>query len=249
MRSLWKIPALLLACASVAYGQAVVTVRGAISSLDSTRANMVINANGKDQFIVLPSTVAIKWNTANGTALTVNNLREGMRVTVDAVKSPTGQLTAQRVVIIPSQSGEVPPATPPPATDVTVDAGGGAHVAPGGSASSPHQVRAVRSIKQGHETGEIRVNGTTVFRFRSTRGTNPYARAQVVAARLNSGAMADLRPADIGVQRINGEYVVTARGMGLITADATTARLNRTPPVALASQWANNLRRQLAARG
>lgn len=231
----------------MAYGQTVVTLRGAISSLDSTRGNMILSANGNDSFVVLPTTVDIRWSTATGAALTRNNLREGMSVAVDAVKSPTGQLTAQSVIIIPPKSGVVPPSTPLPATDVTVNGESGTTVIPSGGASPPiNHVSAVRAMKLGHEVGEVRVNGATVFRFRGVRGRDPYARAQTVAIRMNSASMANLRPGEIGVRRMNGEHVVVARGVGLITADTITARINHTTPVALAAQWANNLRRQLA---
>ena len=113
MRSLWKIAFLFLVCAGASHAQAVVTVRGAISSIDSTRANIVIKTNSNSQLIVLPSTVKIHWKDADGGALTVNNLREGMTVSVDALKGPTGQLTAQTLTIIPSPGGIVPPGTPP----------------------------------------------------------------------------------------------------------------------------------------
>jgi hypothetical protein len=244
MRLFWKIPVLLALCAAVAHAQAVVTLRGAISSMDSTRANIVIQTNGKSQLIVLPSNVSIHWKNGEGPALTVNNLREGMEVSIDAMKSPTGQLTAQTLLIIPSAGGVVPPSTPPQATDVVVDSSGTTVVTPGSGAAS--RVVAVRSVKLGAVTGEVRVNGSTVFRFRGVHGGDPYSRAQTVAGRLNSAAMAGLQPGEVGVARMNGEYVVTARGTGLITADSTTAGVNRTTPVALAAQWANNLRRQIA---
>jgi hypothetical protein len=247
MRISWKVPVLFLACAGVAYAQAVVALRGNISSIDSTRANIVIKTNSKSQLIVLPSTVKVLWGSAGGAAVTINNLREGMQVAVDAVKSPTGQLTAQTVTIIPSAGGVVPPTNPPNATDVTVGPGGGTMVNSGGDAGAINHVVAVRAVKLGHPVGEIRVNGATVFRFRGTKGGNPYTRAQTVAGRMNSAAMANLRPAEIGVTRYGREYVVTARGTGLITADSVTAAVNRTSAPGLAALWANNLRRQLAA--
>jgi hypothetical protein len=117
----------------------------------------------------------------------------------------------------------------------------------GGDAGAINHVVAVRAVKLGHPVGEIRVNGATVFRFRGTKGGNPYTRAQTVAGRMNSAAMANLRPAEIGVTRYGREYVVTARGTGLITADSVTAAVNRTSAPGLAALWANNLRRQLAA--
>jgi len=126
--------------------------------------------------------------------------------------------------------------------DATTDAGANAVT----DAGPRNRIVAVKEAKLGSDVGEVRINGRTVFRFRGTKGGDPYTRAQIVAGRMNADAMANLQPREVGVTRIDGYWVVVARGQMLITADAWTARINQTSPRRLAQQWAALVRRQLA---
>lgn len=128
----------------------------------------------------------------------------------------------------------------------TTIAGAQTNAAPATSAGPRNRIVAVKEVKLGREVGEVRINGRTVFRFRGTKGGDPYTRAQIVAGRLNADEMANLQPREVGVTQINSYWVVVARGRLLITADAWTARINRTSPRRLARLWAATVRRQLA---
>ncbi len=113
-------------------------------------------------------------------------------------------------------------------------------------ASPKNRIVAVKEAKLGREVGEVRINGQTVFRFRGTKGGDPYTRAQIVASRLNTDAMANLQPREVSAAQINGYWAVVARGRLMITADAATALINQTSPRRLAHQWSVTVRRQLA---
>ena len=128
----------------------------------------------------------------------------------------------------------------------TAVAGAQTDAAPATNAGPRNRIVAVKEVKLGREVGEVRINGRTVFRFRGTRGGDPYTRAQIVAGRLNADEMANLQPREVSVTQINGYWVVVARGQLLITADAWTARINRTSPRRLARLWAATVHRQLA---
>lgn len=125
------------------------------------------------------------------------------------------------------------------------DGGVQTQASPASDAGPRNRIEAVREVKLGHEVGEVRINGYTVFRFRGAQTTDPYARAQIVASRLNAAYMSNLQPGEIRVSRLSGYWVVTARGYLLITADAWTARINRTSPRGLARQWAAAVRHRL----
>lgn len=247
MRTVFLMIFAWLAAAGIAYAQNAVTVTGRVVGLDSAGANVTIRSGTREILIVLPTTVDIRFQKAEGQALTRRALTAGTRVTVEASKSPTGQMTARQVIII-APDGAIPPSAPPAANEVRLRSGGGTVTGvPVNDRLHPPAFAAVRATKLGHEVGEVRVNGQTVFRFRGVQGTNPHFRAREVVRRLSTPEMANLRSDEIQVGRANGYWVVMARNVPLITADAATARINATSPRILAAQWAANLRQQISS--
>lgn len=227
--------------------QTVVTVRGTIRSLDSARANMVLRSSGQDRLVILPVDVSVRLQGDTGRALSVNDLAEGGVAEVDATRGRDGVLTARRVVLVPGPDGEIVASGPSPANKVSVrpSRGGRAGVVVSSDTEGAGRFVAARASLLNQPVGELHVNGRTVFRFRGNRGEDPFVRATVVANRLNSPGMAELRPDEVHAGRVGGEWVVLARGVVLITADTVTARINRTTPQRLAEQWAANMRARL----
>lgn len=242
MRTICNTLALLLLTAAMAAAQTVVTITGSVVNLDSSRANVLIRTGSRDQLVVLPQGVNVSHR--DGRAVTVDNLTKGTRITVDADKSATGQLTARRVVV--TTPGGTPADITPP-NQRTVTATGTAGDDTRGAQGSLEQGGLAATAVNNRGTGEVRINGRTVFRFRGVGNATAYARAREVARRLNSRAMRNLSPSEVRVVRTSGQWAVIARGQLLITADATTARINRTTPYRLASLWASNVRSRLAA--
>jgi hypothetical protein len=257
MRSLWTVVILAMVCAlstmsgPAARAQTVVTMRGTVQSLDSSRANVLIRSSGgQERLIVLPADVPVSVQGNATRKMRVDDLAEGTVITVDAVKGPTGQVTARRVVIIPPADGNISPTGPTPANKVTIQPSRGTSsgvVVTSDAATTGSRFIAARANLLNQPVGALHVNGRTVFRFRGIHGEDPYVRAQVVAARLNSPAMANLRPEEVQARVVGRQWAVVARGNVLITADPMTAHINGTSPRRLASVWAANMRAQLRA--
>lgn len=245
--------ALALSLPGAALAQTLVTVKGAIQSLDSSLANVIVRSGGQDQLIVLPADVPVSMEGSDAPR-TLNDLHEGAEITVDAFLADSGQLTARRVVMARPLEESNPPAGPTTANQVSVKS---TPVTPGGvevpptvaSSAAPAGPRfaAARALIGGNTVGEVQVDGHTVFRFRGVRGDDPYVRARCVMERLNSPGLAHLAPTEVVDSRVDGRYAVSARGRVLISVDQATARINHSTPAALAMIWAANLRSRLPA--
>lgn len=88
------------------------------------------------------------------------------------------------------------------------------------------------------------VGGTPIMRVRvASAGYTPEQRAAAIQQRLNEIlAHGPIRPSDITVGSQASEAVVLVKGRLLFTADAATAKFNQASPMALANQWAQNMR-------
>ena len=74
-------------------------------------------------------------------------------------------------------------------------------------------------------------------------GYSPEQRASAIQERLNEIlAHGPIRAADVTVAPLGAEAVVRVKGQLLFTADAATAKFNQATPLALANQWAQNMR-------
>lgn len=91
------------------------------------------------------------------------------------------------------------------------------------------------------------VGGTPIMRVRvASGGYSPTQRATQIQERVNKFlGQGPISPDDISVQQSGNEAVVQVKGQLLFTADWATARFNHTTPMALATIWADHMRRVL----
>lgn len=91
------------------------------------------------------------------------------------------------------------------------------------------------------------VGGTPIMRVRvGAGGYSPSQRATQIQERVNKLlGQGPIRRDDIAVRQAGNEAVVTVKGQLLFTADWATARFNHTTPLALATGWADHMRRVL----
>ncbi len=91
------------------------------------------------------------------------------------------------------------------------------------------------------------VGGTPILRVRtSLAGKSPQQRAQEVQLRLNHTlSVGPVKPGDITVGQVQGDWAVLFKGKRFLTADAQTARLEHSAPEALANRWAARMRQVL----
>ena len=88
------------------------------------------------------------------------------------------------------------------------------------------------------------VGGTPIMRVRvASGGYTPEQRASAIQERLNEIlAHGPIHSSDIVAVPFGSEAVVRVKGQLLFTADSATARFNEASPMALANQWAQNMR-------
>jgi hypothetical protein len=91
------------------------------------------------------------------------------------------------------------------------------------------------------------IGGIPILRIRTaTGGKTPQQRAQEVQLRLNHTlSVGPVMPQDITVGQVQGDWAVLFKGKRFLTADADTARQDKTPPEALANEWAVRIRQIL----
>lgn len=91
------------------------------------------------------------------------------------------------------------------------------------------------------------VGGTPILRIRTGWvGKSAQQRAQEVQLRLNHAlSVGPVKPRDITVGQLQGDWVVLFKGHRFLTADAQTARLENSAPQALAEKWAARMRKIL----
>lgn len=112
------------------------------------------------------------------------------------------------------------------------------------------QVASRERTVAGRSEGEVLVSDTVVTRIRSSAGgmTAPQ-RAVTAAARLDKALRdGNVKPADMRVAQMNGEYVVMAGNQLIVTADSYHAAANHTTPRKLAGMWRDNLAKAVSTR-
>ena len=95
---------------------------------------------------------------------------------------------------------------------------------------------------EGLPAGEIQVRKKVVLRFHGEEGIR---RARIVADRIEGLIFEDLKPEEVKVGQIAGEYVGLARGQDIFTVDENEAKINRRPAKELAEEWVSNLQAAL----
>ena len=93
----------------------------------------------------------------------------------------------------------------------------------------------------------VSVGGTPILRIRSAWvGKSASQRAQEVQLRLNHAlSVGPVKPSDISVGQVQGDWVVLFQGRRFLTADAQSAHLEKSNPQALAERWAARMRKVL----
>jgi hypothetical protein len=93
------------------------------------------------------------------------------------------------------------------------------------------------------------IGGTPILRVRSTwAGFNPQTRATIVQLRVNQAlSVGPVRPSQITVGQVQGDWCVLFRGRRFLTADPRTAAIDHSNPRALATRWAQRMRHVLPA--
>lgn len=99
----------------------------------------------------------------------------------------------------------------------------------------------------GVPTAAVNADGMVVMRLRSTNGGDLARKAEIVASRLNELALAGLAPAQVSVDRREGEWAVIGAGKLIITADADTAAASGQEPESLCESWRGRLAEVLEA--
>lgn len=152
--------------------------------------------------------------------------------------APPGEY--ELMAVFPAQGRRIPVPTEGPRVRFRI---GGEAQASGPKVSS-------NAVSVGSTTvGEVVLDGRPVLRIRTAAGgLTAIERAEVIASRLRRFLDAGLRASELRISRLRAEAAITWRGQLVVTADATHARLNRTTPSALASQWHNALVHALSLR-
>lgn len=89
----------------------------------------------------------------------------------------------------------------------------------------------------GVATAEVNADGMVVMRLRSTTGARLQQKAAAVASRLTDLGVSGLRPEQVTVERLGGEWSVTGAGKLIVTADADTARASGLDARSLCESW------------
>lgn len=91
------------------------------------------------------------------------------------------------------------------------------------------------------------VGGTPILRIRTGWvGKSAQQRTQEVQLRLNHAlSVGPVKPKDITVGKLQGDWVVLFKGHRFLTADAQSARLENSDPRDLAEKWAARMRKVL----
>lgn len=97
------------------------------------------------------------------------------------------------------------------------------------------------------EPGQVALAGQVVLRIHApAAGKTCKERADIVQQRIvDALSIGVLYPKDIHAQKQRGEWAVFVKDILIITADATSARVNNTTPQKLAEVWAKNLQKTL----
>lgn len=104
-----------------------------------------------------------------------------------------------------------------------------------------------KPVGAAQNSNAVFVGGTPIMRVRvASGGYSPTQRATQIQERVNKFlGQGPISPDDISVQQSGNEAVVQVKGQLLFTADWATARFNHTTPMALATIWADHMRRVL----
>ncbi len=97
----------------------------------------------------------------------------------------------------------------------------------------------------GISAAEVNADGMVVMRLRSTSGAGLEEKATIIASRLTDLALGGLKPGDVAVERVQGQWAVTGSGRLIVTADAATAEASGLPSRSLCESWARRLRELL----
>ncbi len=86
-------------------------------------------------------------------------------------------------------------------------------------------------------TAAVNVDGMVVMRLRSPDGDGLQEKAETVAERLTTLALAGVTPEEVRVERVDGQWALTGAGSLIVTADAETADASGLSPKALCEGW------------
>ncbi|MCC6483432.1 MAG: hypothetical protein IT209_01190 [Armatimonadetes bacterium] len=97
------------------------------------------------------------------------------------------------------------------------------------------------------QPAQVSLAGQVVLRIHApAAGKTCQQRADIVQQRIvDALSIGVLYPKDIHVQKQRGEWAIFVKDILIITADATSAKVNHTTAPKLAEMWANNLRKTL----
>lgn len=117
-----------------------------------------------------------------------------------------------------------------------------------GLIASSHAVAAGSAPPPPCETpGVVSLAGEVILRIHSpAAGKDCQQRADIVQMRIvDSLSIGLVFPKDIFVRKVKSEWGVFVKDILIITADAGSAKINKTTPRQLAEVWAKNLRRTI----
>ncbi|MFP4249899.1 MAG: hypothetical protein ACLFU7_09595 [Armatimonadota bacterium] len=95
-------------------------------------------------------------------------------------------------------------------------------------------------------TAAINGDGMVVMRLRSKNAEGLLRKAEVVASRLTELALGGLKPGQVVVERLDGEWAVVGRGELIVTADADTVNASGQTAQALCEGWRARIAEVLA---
>lgn len=116
-------------------------------------------------------------------------------------------------------------------------------------ASAPAPMTAEERVKAGlcESPGVVSLAGEVILRIHAPAGgMDCQQRADAVQRRIiDSLSIGVVYPNDIYVKQVRGEWAVMVKDILMITADASSAKINGTTPRQLANIWCKNLQRTI----
>ncbi len=95
-------------------------------------------------------------------------------------------------------------------------------------------------------TAAINADGVVVMRLRSTNGEGLSEKVEIIASRLTELALKGLKPGEVAVERVQGEWAVVGAGELIATADADTVEASGQTAQSLCESWRSRLAQVLA---
>ncbi len=89
----------------------------------------------------------------------------------------------------------------------------------------------------GAASAEVMIDGLAVIRLRAAQASSLTGKAEIIARRLRELALEGLKPEQLAVEKVAGQWALTGAGQLIVTADADTAQAAGMTPQSLCESW------------